>query len=115
MSLILTPIQILLTAILIGVALASLQAFRNRPLYRVMFLTVLLVGILFILIPDIPVLLAQWLNVGRGADLVFYLLFVGILFVLIIFYRRLLSYNEMMTRIIRQNAIRYAKKNTSRK
>ncbi len=113
MTLILTPIQLLLTVVLLGIALASLQAFRNRLLYRLLFLTVLLVGVTFTLIPDIPVRLARLLNVGRGVDVVFYLLFVGILFVFIIFYRRLLSHDETLTLIIRQNAIRHAERPVS--
>ena len=113
MNIILTPIQILLTVVLLGIALASLQSFRNRLLYRLAFLAILLVGITFTLVPDIPVRLARLLNVGRGVDVVFYLLFVGILFLFIIFYRRLLSHDETLTFIIRQNAIRHAERPVS--
>lgn len=110
MSLFLTPIQLLLTAVLLLIAAASLRAFRNRLLYRLLFLAVLLTGILFILVPDIPVRLAQVLNVGRGVDVVFYLLFTGVLFALLLLYRRLLNQDETITAIIRQAALRHARK-----
>lgn len=101
----LTPIQVLLSALLLVVAVASLRLFRNRLLYRLFFIAIVFTGILFVAVPILPVYLATMLGVGRGVDLVFYLLFTGFLLLVAVLYRRLLQHDTILTQIIRQNAI----------
>lgn len=101
----LTPIQVLLSALLLVVAVASLRLFRNRLLYRLFFIAIVFTGILFVAVPILPVYLATLLGVGRGVDLVFYLLFTGFLLLVAVLYRRLLQHDTILTQIIRQNAI----------
>lgn len=101
-----TPIQLLLSALLLVVAIASLRLFRNRLLYRLFFIGIVFTGIVFVTIPALPVYLATRLGVGRGVDLVFYLLFTGFLLLIAILYRRLLQHDIILTKIIRQNAIK---------
>ena len=102
----LTPIQLLLSALLLVVAVASLRLFRNRLLYRLFFIGIVFMGILFVAVPILPVYLATMMGVGRGVDLVFYLLFTGFLLLIAILYRRLLHHDTILTQIIRQNAIK---------
>ncbi len=106
----LTPIQIALFFLVIGLIITSLRVFRNKVLYRILFLGVLTTGIIFVLFPVLTDLLATWLNVGRGVDLVFYILFTAFFFVIIILYRRMLSFEEVITKIVRKNAITNATK-----
>ncbi|GAB3539620.1 DUF2304 family protein [Spirosoma fluminis] len=100
-----TPIQLLLSVLLLVVAVASLRLFRNRLLYRLFFVAIVLTGILFVAVPELPYYLANRLGVGRGVDLVFYLLFTGFLLLIAVLYRRLLQHDVILTQIIRQNAI----------
>ena len=100
-----TPIQVLLSALLLIVAVASLRLFRNRLLYRLFFVAIVLTGILFVAVPELPYYIANRLGVGRGIDLVFYLLFTGFLLLIAVLYRRLLQHDVILTQIIRQNAI----------
>lgn len=102
----LTPIQVLLSALLLVVAVASLRLFRNRLLYRLFFIGIVFTGILFVAVPILPVYLATMIGVGRGVDLVFYLLFTGFLLLIAVLYRRLLQHDTILTQIIRQNAIK---------
>lgn len=104
----LTPIQLLLTLLLVIVGIASLRLLRNRLLYRLFFLGIIAVGILFVAVPTIPYYLAMQLGVGRGVDLVFYLLFTGFLLMGVVLYRRLLQHDVIITQLVRQNAIRNA-------
>jgi hypothetical protein len=101
-----TPIQLLLSLLLLVVAVASLRLFRNRLLYRLFFVAIVVVGILFVSIPELPYYIANRLGVGRGVDLVFYLLFTGFLLLIAVLYRRLLQHDVILTQIIRQNAIK---------
>ena len=50
------------------------------------------------------------LGVGRGVDLIFYFVISILVYCLIIFYRKLLKQDEILTKIIRNNAINNAKK-----
>ncbi|MCC5613115.1 DUF2304 domain-containing protein [Nostoc sp. CHAB 5834] len=100
-----TPIQLLLTVILFIIAVASLRLFRNKLLYRLVFVLIVSTGILFITVPVLPVYLANLIGVGRGVDLVFYLLFAGFLWTIAVLYRRLLQHDVILTQIIRTNAI----------
>ncbi|GAB2571270.1 DUF2304 family protein [Spirosoma areae] len=102
----LTPIQLLLSALLLVVAVASLRLFRNRLLYRLFFIAIVMTGILFVAVPQLPYYIANRLGVGRGVDLVFYLLFTGFLLLIAVLYRRLLQHDTILTQIIRQNAIK---------
>lgn len=103
-----TPIQLLLTVLLLLIAIASLRLFRNKLLYRLFFILIICVGILFTAMPSLPAYLATLTGVGRGVDLVFYLLFIVFLFAIIILYRRLLQHDLTLTQIIRQAAIKNA-------
>ena len=111
----LTPIQLLLSALLLVVAVASLRLFRNRLLYRLFFVGIVFTGILFVAVPILPVYLAIMLGVGRGVDLVFYLLFTGFLLLIAVLYRRLLQHDVILTQIIRQNAIKNCRVQTTAK
>ena len=104
-----TPIQLLLSILLLVVAIASLRLFRNRLLYRLFFVAIVLTGILFVAVPELPYFIANSLGVGRGVDLVFYLLFTGFLLLIAVIYRRLLQHDVVLTQIIRQNAIKHHK------
>ena len=101
-----TPIQLLLSVLLLVIAVASLRLFRNRLLYRLFFVAIVLTGILFVTVPELPYYIANRLGVGRGVDLVFYLLFTGFLLLIAVLYRRLLQHDVIITQIIRQNAIK---------
>ncbi|GAB3979935.1 hypothetical protein GCM10028806_46370 [Spirosoma terrae] len=110
-----TPIQLLLSLLLMVVAVASLRLFRNRLLYRLFFVAIVLTGILFVTVPELPYYIANRLGVGRGVDLVFYLLFTGFLLLIAVLYRRLLQHDIILTQIIRQNAIKNCRNNHARK
>ena len=94
--------------LVLGLIFASLRLFRNKVLYRLLFIAILVTGIIFVIFPILPYLLAKWLNVGRGVDLVFYLLFTGFFFVTIVFYRRMLRFDETLTQLVRLSAIKNA-------
>ena len=68
-------------------------------------------AIFFVLFPDMSTPIANVLGVGRGADLVIYLAITSGAFVFILIWSKLLSLQKMQTEIVRELAIRGAKKN----
>ncbi|GAB3709164.1 hypothetical protein GCM10027592_45100 [Spirosoma flavus] len=105
------PIQLLLVVLVIGALLLAFRIFRNKLFYRLAFLTFLLIGLVLVINPDLTAYLANAVGVGRGVDMIFYMLFTGYVFVTIIIYRRLLRQDEVITMLVRDNAIRNAQKN----
>lgn len=106
----LSPIQYLLLSLAIVLTVASIKLFHNKLYYRLLIISGLLLAFLFILSPGITTNIALILNVGRGVDLIFYLLFFILGFALIIIYKRLLKLDETITAMNRQEAIRNAKR-----
>lgn len=103
-----SPIQIVLIILLLFIAFFSARTFKNRLVYRLVFLAGLCVAIVFIVYPGLTSELAQWLSVGRGVDLVFYVLFAVVTFAIVLLYRRVLKLDETITAMNRREAIRHA-------
>lgn len=59
--------------------------------------------------PDIPGLIAKFLGIGRGADLVFYLAILFMFGAFFLVYLRFRRLDEQITRLVRHLAIRDAK------
>lgn len=106
----LTPIQFLLIVLLGLLFVASLRVFKDRLYLRLLFMMGLIAAIVFIIYPSLTVYLAILVGVGRGVDLIFYLLFLVIIFALISMYRRILRLDETLTNIIRKEALRDGQK-----
>ena len=70
------PIQlILLGGIAISLVLA-VKVLRHQLMGRLFFIAQFLVGAFFVLVPEQTEFVANWVGVGRGADLMFYLFIV---------------------------------------
>ncbi len=106
------PIQLLLVVLVVAALLLSFRIFRNKLFYRLSFLTFLFAGLVLVINPGLTAYVATLLGVGRGVDVIFYMLFTGYVFVTIIIYRRLLRQDEVITMLVRDSAIRNAKKNS---
>ena len=65
-----------------------------------------IVGIYFVLLPTHANELAQWMGVGRGADLVFYCWIVISLIVSMNLHFKILNLQEMVTELTRELALR---------
>ena len=97
----LSPVQVLLLVFLMGLVYLYLKVFRNRP-WGVFFVIVwLLAGCIAVLVPDITNEIARWLGVGRGADLMLYMLIITFLVITAVFHLRLRKIEEQQAQIIR--------------
>ncbi len=67
-----------------------------------------LVGIYFVLYPDTTTLIAHWLGVDRGTDLMLYFFMLGTFFALTHLYGRQRELKLQLTQFIREEAIRNA-------
>jgi hypothetical protein len=67
-----------------------------------------IIGILMVMMPDLTTALAQFLGVGRGADLIMYFSLIGIFFILLLLYSRLREMDAAITTLVRCLAINQA-------
>ncbi len=102
------PIKIILIIGLFLLAVLCLLIIRNRLATRLFFIAQLAVGAVLVLFPELANYAASLVGVGRGADLLLYLLvlavYAGGLLVLAKF-RRI---ERQMTDLVRQIALREA-------
>lgn len=101
-------IKILLVVALAG---AAVMLVRGRPtalnllVRRGLTLAVILAGIIGVLVPSVLTAIAEAVGVGRGADLVLYVLAVTFLFVSISLYLRLGQLHDRQVELARRFAI----------
>lgn len=101
-------IKVLLVVALGG---AAVMLVRGRPtalnllVRRALTLVVIAGGIVAVIFPSTLTEVAQAVGVGRGADLVLYVLCVTFLFVTIALYLRLGNLHDRMVELARQHAL----------
>ncbi len=96
--------QIILIAALI---LFVVYIYRLRTLFldRIIYLACALAGIVLVLDPPLTTQIANWLGIGRGADLLFYLFIIVSLFYAVATRSRMRRLEQQITRLVQQNAI----------
>lgn len=106
-------IKLILLACFAGLALAGARlgdSPRDTALKRIAVLAVFALGSLAVVFPDGVTALAQLVGVGRGTDLVLYVLVVLSVLVWLGLYRRLARADEQLTEVARALAIATAER-----
>ncbi len=101
-------IQLLLIPSLIILWFLSWKYVRSRILTKVLFLCSVLLGIYFVLFPEMSTSLANRLGVGRGTDLVMYIAIIVFAFGYVLMYAKINHQQDLITEIVRQMAIEHA-------
>jgi small membrane protein len=79
---------------------------RNRLPIHIMTVFLLLgAGGIAVIFPDLTSQVANLVGVGRGADLVFYIAIVGVMFVLLHYYTKFVELQRQVTELTRELAI----------
>ena len=96
--------QILLLAALI---LFVVYIYRLRTVFldRIIYVVCAAVGIVLVIDPPLTTQIANWLGIGRGADLLFYLFIIASLFYVVATRSRIRRLEQQITRLVQQNAI----------
>ena len=84
--------------------------FRSALWNRLLLLAFLLSGLTAILFPQYTQVLAEYLGVGRGTDLVMYFFFIAAVFIGVLFYAKLARVERHQTEIVRAIAIASARR-----
>ncbi len=103
-------IQPLLVGSLLLIGFLYLMRFRNRISDRLIILGIMGVGTLFVCFPNLTSRLARLVGVGRGTDLLLYASLVGGGFMLVVFYAKIREMSGVITRLIREDSLRGARR-----
>ena len=88
----------------------ALQQLRHRLFCRLSVIIISLMGILFVIFPDITNKLSHSVGVGRGTDLIVYLFMILFFIVSIALYLKIKNLEANQTEFIRKVAIQQADK-----
>ncbi len=102
---------ILVTALILFVV--YIYRLRTVFLDRIIYVVCALVGIVLVIDPPLTTQIANWLGIGRGADLLFYLFIIASLFYIVATRSRIRRLEQQITRLVQQNAIDHPIQNTS--
>ena len=105
-----SPIQLLLIIPLAFIILLLVIKLRNRTFHRLAFVAIGILGIVFVLYPNLTNTIASLLGVGRGTDLILYFCIIAGIISMLFLYGRQRKIQETQTEIIRSLAIATAKK-----
>lgn len=101
-------IQLILIVSFSGAALLCWVALKNRLAGRLFFILQFLLGIVLTVFPDLAQAAATFLGVGRGTDLVLYLLVILVYVGALLILARFRSLEGEISALVRQMALREA-------
>ena len=104
------PIQILLVALLLGASLFYFRHLRTRLTDRLAVALLASLSIVMVLVPRATTVVANWLGVGRGVDLVIYLTLLLLSFTWLMLFSRQREIQSAITAIVREQAITTARR-----
>jgi hypothetical protein len=103
------PIQFILIGGLLSLLVIYWYAFRSALWNRMLALVFLVAGLFAVLFPEYTTVIAEWLGVGRGTDLVMYLFFLTAIFIGALFFSKIARVERCQTEIVRALAIANAR------
>lgn len=112
------PIKIILIAVLIFIFFYFTkfsQSTAAKAWKRIIFLLIIAFGITTIIYPSLINLLANFLGVGRGTDLLLYLLFVSFIFMTLTFYLKINILNDKLNKTISKISLIEGNKESGKK
>ncbi|RYG21515.1 MAG: DUF2304 domain-containing protein [Chitinophagaceae bacterium] len=104
-------IKIILLIPLLLLIILMLPRFRKHALSRMIMILISLLGVVFVLFPSLSSKLAQYVGVGRGADLIIYVFIVFSFLYNIYMYAKLRIIQQDQTEIIKNIALQNARDN----
>lgn len=103
-----TAIQTLLILSIVLFTLIFFLKLKKNNLIKILLSLITAFGIYFVLFPKVTTTISNELGVGRGTDLLLYVIIIGVLFTLIAFYIQLRKLKAQITILIREKAINEA-------
>lgn len=104
------PIQYLLAALVVAGMLLYFARLRSRLADRLIVLLLGAAGLVLVAFPDLAQRAAEYVGVGRGADLVIYVALLGLAWVCLVLLSRLRELDARLTELARAIALSTAER-----
>ena len=98
-------IQVILTVGLLFIGMYMYVRLRSSLFDVVLIFVFIVAGILLVLFPETTSDIAHWAGVGRGVDLMFYLGFLFLFFIILKLYARIRRLEQHLTKDVREESI----------
>jgi small membrane protein len=98
-------IRIVLLAALAAIGWLLFLRRNKLPVHILVMLGMLALGAYFVIAPEASNTVAHYVGVGRGADLITYLVEVGVLFVILHYYTKFVELQRNITELVREVAL----------
>jgi hypothetical protein len=98
-------IQLILSLGLAGCLFYVMSLGRSSLAMKIALFGTVVIGFVFVWFPDTTSVIARWVGVGRGADLVMYLWIVLTLLFIVRLHLKIRELSEAMTRVARRIAL----------
>ena len=98
-------IQPFLLLFVLAGALVGFVRFRSASLERILVLLLTVMACIFVVYPGATTWIANRLGVGRGADLLLYVITIMFFFFFLLTYSRFLHVERVLTKIVRELAL----------
>jgi len=98
-------IRVLLLGALATIGYAVFLRRQRLPIHIVLVMGLLGLAAMAVVFPGATTVVANWLGVGRGVDLINYLVEVGLLFVVIHYYAKFVELEQQITVLAREIAL----------
>lgn len=98
-------VQILLLLLVCLIAYVVIARLRNRLAEFLLLVGLVIAAVVFICFPSLTITVANYLGVGRGTDLIFYVSTLIFWLVILKLYLRQRDLEKKLTEIIRQQAL----------
>lgn len=96
-----TIIQVILTAFVVLIAVYMYVRLRTTLFDLLLILTFAGAGVFFVIFPDTTTRIAHFVGVNRGADMIFYLAILFLLFLVLKLYARIRRLEQQFTELVR--------------
>jgi len=98
-------IRVLLLSCLAAIGYLGFVRRHRLPVHILLLFSILGVAALAVVFPDATNIVSQWVGVGRGADLIAYLVQVSLLFISLHYYTKFIDQERQIAELVRQLAI----------
>ena len=102
-------IKYILLVPLIGFIALFMLRLRNKTFYRLFLIVIAIIGVVFVLNPELTTKLANLVGVGRGTDLILYLCVIAFFLAFMVLYAKVRNLEAVQTELVRQLALANAK------
>ena len=98
-------IRVILLSALAAIAYFAFLRRRSAPIHIIVVMLLIAGAATLVIVPELSTMMAEAVGVGRGVDLVTYIVELGLFFIVIHYFTKFVEINSQITRLTREVAL----------